>query len=74
MSEKMPNPEELKAIQEKHMTEEEIKMSEERKATFNAGLTKGAKKGKEEVVDSLFEINQSLDSILSGKKIKKVKK
>lgn len=43
MSEKMPGHEELKKIQDENMTDEQIRMSEEREGTFNAGRKDGLK-------------------------------
>ena len=43
MKEQMPSPGEMKRIQDENMTEDEKKMSEERAATFRAGIEKGHK-------------------------------
>lgn len=55
----MPSPEELKAIQEKHMTDSEIKMSEKRDEIYKDGKKVGFGRGflekKAEGGDSLAE-------------------
>lgn len=64
----MPSPEELKAIQEEHMTEDKIKMSEEREVTLDEGARRQTENERAKEHKRIAEIINS-ENIVEGDRI-----